>query len=94
MRRLTNPRSPVLAAFGRILRETRTDARISQSELMRRLGKKGHTRVSQWERGMQDPGIEDLILLAAALGVGPEDLLPNHALSPGSQGTAAPRPRE
>lgn len=92
MRRL-QPRSAVLMEFGRILRETREDARISQSELMRRLGKKGHTRVSQWERGMQDPGIEDLILLAAALGVGPEDLLPNHALSTDSPASEAPSGR-
>lgn len=86
------PRSQVLAAFGEILRETREDARISQTELSRRLGKAGHTRISQWERGMNDPGIEDLLRLAAALGVGPEDLLP--AASPGSQETEAPRPRE
>lgn len=95
MRRITNPRSPVLAAFGKLLREAREDARLSQSELMLRLGKVGHARLSHWERGMHDPGIETLLLLAAALGVAPEDLLPDPApFAPGSQETAAPRPRE
>lgn len=63
--------------FGRQLRTARKDARLTQEELAERVGLT-RTSITNIERGMQHISLRQLYLLAAAVGLRPGQLLPDH----------------
>lgn len=68
-------------SFGRILSAFRHKAGISQEKLAFSAGVH-RTYVSQLERGLKGPSLETIFLLAHALGVTPNELLPPFAQKP------------
>jgi transcriptional regulator with XRE-family HTH domain len=66
---------PLYTEFGRILREARTEAKLTQVGLAERVGL-SRTSITNIERGNQHVGLHLLYQLANALGVSPTDLLP------------------
>jgi len=62
--------------IGRLIREARERRAWSQGDLAARLGRT-QTAVSYWESGRRVLGVDDLVVLASALGVAPGDLLPD-----------------
>src|SRR5689334_18820569 len=65
------------AAFGARLRELRTAAGLSQSQLGERVRPPIHSQASaRYEAGAVLPNLSALYRLAAALGVSPAELLP------------------
>jgi transcriptional regulator with XRE-family HTH domain len=65
---VAKPRSPAHAAYGRALRELRTEAGISQERLAQLAGL-DRTYVSGIERGERNPSLANILKLADALGV-------------------------
>lgn len=65
---------PIAAAFGRVVRERRERAGISQEELATRSGLH-RTYVSMIERGVRTASIEVVRRLAEALGVSMAELI-------------------
>lgn len=64
----------VSAAFGRVLREQRTSAQLSQEQLALNADV-DRTFVSQMERGIRQPTLTTLFKLARALQVQPSTLV-------------------
>jgi transcriptional regulator with XRE-family HTH domain len=62
------------AAFAKILRARREQARLSQMKIAAAVGG-SEVYVRRMERGKQTPTVTTLVLLARALGVEPETLL-------------------
>ncbi len=62
--------------FGRLLRKSRSDAKLTQGQVAERVGLT-RTSITNIERGRQHVGLHQLFLLAAAVGVQPADLLPS-----------------
>lgn len=63
--------------FGRLLRAARKNAKLTQGDVAERVGLT-RTSITNIERGAQHIGLHQLFLLASAVGVPPEDLLPDH----------------
>lgn len=63
--------------FGRQLRTARRDAGLTQEEVAERVGLT-RTSITNIERGMQHISLRQLYLLAAAVGLQPAQLLPDH----------------
>jgi transcriptional regulator with XRE-family HTH domain len=64
----------VSVAFGRVLRDCRNQAGVTQEELAA-LADVDRTFVSLLERGLRQPTLETLFRLASALGVAPATLV-------------------
>ncbi|MCK1817393.1 helix-turn-helix domain-containing protein [Streptomyces sp. XM4011] len=62
-------------AVGRLIREARLHANLSQEELAERANLDRKT-VSRIEGGVMSPRVDSLLDIADALGVSPRDLLP------------------
>jgi transcriptional regulator with XRE-family HTH domain len=54
--------------FGIRLRETRISKGLTQQALAKLVGAKGKSTVANWESGLSFPAVQDLIVLASALG--------------------------
>jgi DNA-binding XRE family transcriptional regulator len=68
-------RTPERVAFGKRVREKRTDLRLTQEELAERADL--HTTyLSSVERGERNIALENIIAIALALGCSPKDLMP------------------
>lgn len=67
-------RDPVLAAFGRNIRQRR-EARHLTQETLAELAGLDRTYISDIERGSRNPGIKNVVRLARALGVSAAKLL-------------------
>ena len=63
-------------AFGRGLRKARVEAELTQRELAQRVGL-ARTSITNIERGTQPVSLYHLYLLSSAVGVQPDDLLPD-----------------
>jgi transcriptional regulator with XRE-family HTH domain len=63
------------AQFGRQVRAARREARLTQQEVAQRVGLT-RTSVTNIERGIQHINLRQLYLLASAVGLHPEQLLP------------------
>jgi transcriptional regulator with XRE-family HTH domain len=63
-------------AFGHTLRQARLDAGLTQRLLAERVGLR-RTSITNIERGTQHISLHQLFLLAGALGVRPDELLPD-----------------
>ena len=62
--------------FSKKLKELRTKAGYSQSELhLRVFGKKSNTTVSNWEKGVSKPSFDDFIRLCMFFEVNPNELI-------------------
>jgi len=68
------PRSPAHAAFGQALRSLRVEHGLSQEALAFACGL-DRTYVSGIERGERNPSLTNILRLAAALEIGPADLM-------------------
>lgn len=67
----------VAAAFGALLRQLRTEAGLSQSQLGQRTEPPMQIQaVARYEAGDRAPTLTVVFRLAAALGVDPRDLIP------------------
>jgi transcriptional regulator with XRE-family HTH domain len=64
----------VSSAFGRRLREVRAAHGLSQDDLARETGVHP-TAISRFERGLREPRLKSLLLLARGLGVKPRELV-------------------
>lgn len=62
--------------FGALLRKSRSDAHLTQSQVAERVGLT-RTSITNIERGSQHCSLHQLYLLASAVGVEPVALLPN-----------------
>jgi transcriptional regulator with XRE-family HTH domain len=62
--------------FGRLLRQSRTNAGLTQSQVAERVGL-SRTSITNMEKGRQHVLLHQLFLLASAVGVTPSDLLPH-----------------
>lgn len=69
---------PLYEEFGLLVREARSGAGVSQSELARRIGL-SRTSVTNIERGRQHVSLRQLFEIARALDSTPERLLPQRA---------------
>jgi transcriptional regulator with XRE-family HTH domain len=67
-------RLPLHVAFGRVIRELRTEQGISQEELGNRTGLH-RNHVGQVERGELSPTLTSVEVLADALGLPPSELI-------------------
>jgi transcriptional regulator with XRE-family HTH domain len=67
-------RLPLHVAFGRVIRELRTEQGLSQEELGNRTGLH-RNHVGQVERGELAPTLKSVEVLADALGVAPSELI-------------------
>ena len=64
------------AEIGQRLKKLREDKGLSLSELSAATGKElSKSRISNYEQGIRRPGIEELELLAAVLGVTPSSIV-------------------
>ena len=63
--------------FGRQLRTARRDAKLTQQDVAERVGLT-RTSITNIERGIQHINLYQLYLLAAAVGLHPAQLLPDH----------------
>ena len=63
--------------FGRQFRTARRDAQLTQQEVAERVGLT-RTSITNIERGIQHISLHQLYLLAAAVGLHPAQLLPEH----------------
>ena len=66
-------------SFAANLRAARARINMNQSQLARLCGY-GQTNISKWDRGFSTPTVDQLLVLAAALGTTPEDLVRGLAL--------------
>lgn len=66
--------------FGRLLRQRRTEAGLTQSQVASRVGLT-RTSITNIERGTQHIALHQLFRLASAVGVGPTDLLPDQKVA-------------
>jgi transcriptional regulator with XRE-family HTH domain len=66
-----------MSALGHALRSARTRARLSQNELASRLGVSQGT-ISFWERGVEEPTLDNLAILLAQLPEMAQDLQARH----------------
>ncbi len=64
--------------FGRRLRSARLEADLTQREVAQRVGLQ-RTSITNIERGTQHISLHQLFQLASAVGVTPEELLPDQA---------------
>lgn len=64
--------------FGRSLKKARAEAKLTQREVAGRVGLT-RTSITNIERGTQHISLHQLFLLASAVGVSPEELLPDQA---------------
>ena len=62
--------------FGRLLKSARKDAGLTQNEVAGRVGL-SRTSITNIERGTQHIPLHQLFLLASAVGVSPDALLPD-----------------
>lgn len=62
--------------FGRLLRQSRGNARMTQGQVAERVGLT-RTSITNIERGTQHIALHQLFLLASAVGVAPTELLPD-----------------
>lgn len=67
-------RDPVLSSFGRSVARHRRAKELSQEALAEKADL-DRTYLSDIERGVRNPGIRNVVLIAKALGVSPSDLL-------------------
>ena len=67
-------RHPVLAAFGSNVRRRREEQALTQEKFAEKAGL-DRTYISGIERGLRNPGIKNLVRLAAALGIPPATLV-------------------
>ena len=75
----TGPVQQLYLEFGRLLREARTAADLTQQEVAGRVGLT-RTSITNIERGSQHISLHQLFLLANAVGRNPTDLLPSDAV--------------
>lgn len=68
---------PLYSRFGGLLRAARKDAGLTQQELAERVGLT-RTSITNIESGAQHINLRQLYLLAAAVGLHPARLLPDH----------------
>ena len=64
--------APRRAEIGARIRTARADANLTQLELGNRVGR-DHRTIHRWEYGQRIPTLDDLLLLADALGVMPQE---------------------
>jgi transcriptional regulator with XRE-family HTH domain len=62
--------------FGRRLRNRRIDSKMTQNQVAERVGLT-RTSITNIERGRQHIALHQLFLLASAVGVAPDELLPD-----------------
>ena len=74
---MNNKNSPMLA-FGRRLREKRTESGLTQEELATIAGL-DRTYVSSCERGRRNVSLENIYKFSTALNISPKELLPEPA---------------
>jgi transcriptional regulator with XRE-family HTH domain len=67
--------SKINAMIGKRIAYYRKIKNMTQSELGKAIGGKGQTVISAWEKGVADPGSDNIIALSKVLGVTPHDLL-------------------
>jgi transcriptional regulator with XRE-family HTH domain len=67
-------RDPILSAFGQALAKHRRAKELSQEALAEKADL-DRTYLSDIERGVRNPGIRNVVLIAKALGVPASDLL-------------------
>jgi transcriptional regulator with XRE-family HTH domain len=67
-------RDPILCSFGQSLAKHRRARELSQEALAERADL-DRTYLSDIERGVRNPGIRNVVLIAKALGVSASDLL-------------------
>ena len=67
-------RDPILCSFGQSVAKHRRDKGLSQ-EALAETADIDRTYLSDIERGVRNPGIKNVILIAKALGISPADLL-------------------
>ena len=67
-------RDPILCSFGQSLAKLRRAKELSQEALAERADL-DRTYLSDIERGVRNPGIRNVVLIAKALGVSASDLL-------------------
>ena len=79
--------------FGRILRDARTEKRLTQEELAFRANM-NVTYLSDIERGRSAPSLAMLVDLAVALEVHPADLLREVTVEGITQGAGRKRPKD
>ncbi|MFJ8555324.1 helix-turn-helix domain-containing protein [Streptomyces sp. NPDC093676] len=60
--------------IGARIRAARLDAQLSQVQLGERIGR-DHRTIHRWEYGMRVPNLDDLLLLADALGLTVSELV-------------------
>jgi transcriptional regulator with XRE-family HTH domain len=60
--------------IGERIRQARREANLSQMELAARIGRE-HRTIHRWEYATSIPSLEDLLLLADALGIPLSDLV-------------------
>lgn len=65
---------------GQLIKQARQNAGLTQPELAEKCGW-GQSRISNYERGERDPGIDDLRLISKALGVDIYDLITKQTTS-------------
>jgi transcriptional regulator with XRE-family HTH domain len=71
------------------LLKARVEARLSQGQLATKVGGRAtQSLISMWERGRQGTSLQQLEVLATALGKKPEDLMPDELLARISTPTA------
>ena len=68
-------------SFAANLRAARARANMNQTQLARLCGY-GQTNISKWDRGFSTPTVDQLMVLAAALGTTPEELVHGLAIQP------------
>jgi transcriptional regulator with XRE-family HTH domain len=66
--------------FGRLLRDFRREAKLTQDQVAERVHLK-RTSITNIERGRQHIALHQLFLLASAVGVSPAELLPDSKLA-------------
>ncbi|WP_329291846.1 helix-turn-helix transcriptional regulator [Streptomyces pseudovenezuelae] len=66
---------------GARIRAARTHAGLTQLELGNRIGR-DHRTIHRWEYGQRVPSLDDLLLLADATGIQPQDLFQQPAAGP------------
>ena len=66
--------------FGRKLRKARLEADLTQRDVARRVGLQ-RTSITNIERGTQHISLHQLFLLASAVGVAPQELLPDEEVA-------------
>ena len=67
-------RDPILCSFGQCLAKHRRAKGLSQEALAEKADL-DRTYLSDIERGVRNPGIKNVILIAKALGITPSDLM-------------------